>query len=208
MYHKFDTRMKMKSEDITENPYDLFEQWLELAKKSEPNDANAMCLATADAKGHPSNRMVLLNGLDDRGFVFYTNAGSRKGNDIAANPYAALCFHWKTLRKQVRVEGKIEEVSDKEADAYYASRPRQSRIGAWASEQSRPLPQFSDLQDRVKHYEDEFEGMEDIPRPSYWRGFRVMPDKIEFWIDGEFRLHRRYVYTLENGAWNTHMIYP
>lgn len=200
--------MKMKSDNITENPYELFGEWLELAKKSEQNDPNAMCLATADKDGRPSNRMVLLNGLDERGFVFFTNAESRKGNDIAANPYAAICFHWKTLRKQVRIEGRIEYVGEDESNAYYNSRPRQSRIGAWASQQSRPLPQFSDLQDRVKHFEDEFEGMEDIPRPPYWKGFRVIPEKIEFWIDGEFRLHRRYIYALENGTWKTHMIYP
>lgn len=200
--------MKMKSDHITENPYELFGEWLELAKKSEPNDPNAMCLATADKNGRPSNRMVLLNGLDERGFVFFTNAESRKGTDIAANPYAAICFHWKTLRKQVRIEGRIEYIGEDESNAYYNSRPRQSRIGAWASRQSHPLLQFSDLQDRVKHFEDEFEGMEEIPRPAYWKGFRVIPEKIEFWIDGEFRLHRRYIYTLENGAWKTHMIYP
>ncbi len=198
----------MKSDNITENPYELFKSWLEDAKISEPNDPNAMCLATADSGGHPSNRMVLLNGLDERGFVFYTNAESRKGSDIAQNPFAALCFHWKSLRKQVRIEGSIETTSDTESDAYYNSRPRLSRIGSWASQQSRELPEFANLQDAVKFYEDKFKGQDDIPRPPYWKGFRVLPSKIEFWIDGEFRLHRRYVYQPDGSGWSVHMIYP
>jgi len=192
----------------TDDPYKTFAAWLDEAKATETNDPNAMCLATANAQGRPSNRMVLLNGLDQRGFVFYTNAESRKGSDILQNPYAALCFHWKTLRRQVRIEGKIETVTDAESDAYYNSRPRISRLGSWASQQSRELPQFSDLQDAVKFYEAKFEGIEDIPRPPYWKGFRVMPDKIEFWIDGEFRLHRRYVCQPNGDGWTTHMIYP
>ncbi len=198
----------MESDQILKNPYDFFNQWFEEAKASEPNDPNAMNLATAGKDGRPSNRMVLLNALDARGFTFFTNAGSRKGNDLAANPFAALCFHWKTLRKQVRIEGRVEEVSTEEADAYYNSRPRGSRIGAWASIQSRPLPRFSDLQDRVTQYEGEFDGMEDIPRPGYWKGYRVVPDRIEFWINGEFRLHKRYIYLPEGDRWTTHMIYP
>lgn len=192
----------------TDSPYKTFGQWLEEAKASEINDPNAMCLATADRDGKPSNRMVLLNGLDERGFVFYTNAESRKGTDINQNPYAALCFHWKTLRRQVRIEGRIETVTEAEADAYYKSRPRLSKIGAWASQQSRRLPEFSNLQDAVKFYEDKFKDVEDIPRPAYWQGFRVIPDKIEFWIDGEFRLHRRHVFLPSQNGWDTHMIYP
>lgn len=196
------------NENITENPYDIFKNWLDMASQSEPNDPNAMALATADSQGRPSNRMVLLNGLDERGFVFYTNAQSRKGQQLDANPYAALCFHWKTLRKQVRIEGRVEVVSDVESDAYYNSRPRQSRIGAWASQQSRVLEQFSDLQDAVKKYEAEFEGREEIPRPDYWKGFRVVPERIEFWIDGAFRLHRRYVFEKTEHGWNRFMINP
>ncbi len=192
----------------TDNPYKTFGQWLEDAKASEINDPNAMCLATADAQGRPSNRMVLLNGLDERGFVFFTNAESRKGNDIEANPYAALCFHWKSLRRSVRIEGRVERVTDAESDTYYNTRPRQSRIGAWASQQSRRLPEFSNLEDAVKFYEDKFKDVEDIPRPEYWRGFRVLPDKIEFWIDGEFRLHRRHVFLPGKNGWESHMIYP
>jgi pyridoxamine 5'-phosphate oxidase len=192
----------------TEDPFKTFAAWLEEAKASEPNDPNAMNLATADAKGRPSNRMVLLNGLDERGFVFYTNAESRKGQQLAENPYAALCFHWKTLRRQVRIEGSVEQVTDAESDTYYNSRPRISRLGSWASQQSRLLPEFSDLENAVKKYEKEFEGREDIPRPPYWKGFRVKPERIEFWIDGEFRLHRRHVFEKSANGWNTYMIYP
>jgi pyridoxamine 5'-phosphate oxidase len=167
-----------------------------------------MALATADADGLPNVRMVLLKGFDQRGFVFYTNLESRKGTELSANPHAALCFHWKSLRRSVRIEGRVEQVTDAESDAYYNSRPRGSRIGAWASQQSRRLPEFSALQDAVKFYEDKFEGIEDIPRPAYWRGYRVIPDKIEFWVDGEFRLHRRYVFLSAKNGWDTHMIYP
>ncbi len=196
------------NDHITENPFDLFQEWLKTATENEINDPNAMNLATADKQGHPSNRMVLLNGLDERGFVFYTNAQSRKGEQLLENPFAALCFHWKSVRKQVRIEGRVEVVSDKESDAYYNSRPRQSRIGAWASQQSRVLEQFSDLEGAVKKYEAKFEGQDVIPRPDYWKGFRVIPERIEFWIDGEFRLHRRYVFERTNGSWNRFMINP
>ncbi len=200
--------MTYQPDTITDDPYKTFAGWLDLAKASEINDPNAMNLATADKSGRPSNRMVLLNGLDNRGFVFYTNAESRKGTQLTENPFAALCFHWKTLRKQVRIEGRVEIVSDEEADTYYNSRPRQSRIGAWASQQSRPLPDYQDLKDAVARYEKQFEGRENIPRPEYWKGFRVIADRFEFWVDGEFRLHRRYIYTpIENG-WSIHMINP
>lgn len=192
----------------TDNPLKTFGQWLEEAKATEINDHNAMSLATSDKKGRPSNRMVLLNGHDERGFVFYTNAQSEKGNDISENPFAALCFHWKTLRRQVRIEGRVEEVTSAESDTYYKSRPRLSRIGAWASQQSRELPGYDDLKTAVASYEKKYEGNDDIPRPDYWKGFRVVPDKIEFWIDGEFRLHRRYVFERNGNGWKTFMIYP
>lgn len=192
----------------TDDPYKTFADWLEEAKAAEINDPNAMNLATASKEGRPANRMVLLNGLDECGFVFFTNAQSRKGDHLSENPFAALCFHWKTLRRQVRIEGRVEVVSEAESDAYYNSRPRISRIGSWASQQSRPLPQFSDLQDAVKKYDAEFEGREDIPRPDYWKGFRVIPERIEFWIDGEFRLHKRYVFERSGTGWNQFMIYP
>lgn len=192
----------------TYDPFKTFADWLELAKTAEINDPNAMNLATADKNGRPSNRMVLLNGLDQRGFVFYTNAQSRKGEQLSENPFAALCFHWKTLRKQVRIEGRVEIVSEEESDDYYNSRPRGSRIGAWASQQSRTLEQFSDLEKSVENFEKKFEGIEDIPRPNYWKGFRVIPDRIEFWINGEFRLHKRYVFERNGDGWKSHMINP
>jgi len=194
---------------LPNSPYDLFQEWLTLAERSEPNDPNAMCLATSTKDGTPSARMVLLKGLDKRGFVFYTNADSNKGNQIDDNPKAAICFHWKSLRKQVRVEGEIIEVSKEEADAYYNTRHRGSRIGAWASKQSRPLKNLDELKKFVEGYEEKFEGKEDIPRPQNWKGFRIIPNKIEFWVDGEYRLHQRYVYTPDgNGGWTMGMLYP
>ena len=200
--------MNIELDIYTDSPYKTFGQWLDAAKASEINDPNAMSLATVNAQGRPSNRMVLLNGLDERGFVFFTNGQSRKGSDIAENPFAALCFHWKSLRRQVRIEGRVETVSEEESDAYYISRPRLSRIGAWASQQSRILPEFSDLKDAVASYEKKFEGNDDIPRPEYWRGYRVVPEKIEFWIDGEFRLHRRHIFERAGDGWKTYMVYP
>ena len=179
-----------KPEDFVppQNPYDLFKNWLSMAKAQEPNDANAMCLATSTPNGKPSARMVLLKGLDERGFVFYTNAQSRKGQQIKKNQQAALCFHWKSLLKQVRIEGVIEEVSKEEATAYYNTRHRGSRIGAWASKQSQELGSYKELKEFVEEYETKFEGQDDIPRPEYWKGFRIKPDYFEFWIDGEYRL--------------------
>lgn len=191
------------------NPYDLFKDWLALAEENEINDANAMCLATSTPDGKPSVRMVLLKGLDENGFVFYTNESSYKGQQIINNPNAALCFHWKTLRKQVRVEGVIEEVSEEEATAYYNTRHRGSRIGAWASKQSQELGSYQELKDFVENYETKFKGQEDIPRPDYWKGFRIKPTYFEFWIDGDYRLHQRYLYTPDgNGGWTIKMLYP
>lgn len=192
----------------TDDPYKTFAAWMETARVSEINDPNAMNLATADARGRPANRMVLLNGLSDLGFVFFTNAESRKGRDLSENPYAALCFHWKSLRRQVRIEGPVETVTDDEADAYYNSRPRISRIGSWASQQSRPIADHQELKDAVAKYEAAFDGRDDIPRPAYWKGFRVLPERIEFWIDGEYRLHKRYVFERSKDAWTTYMISP
>lgn len=193
---------------FTHAPVKTFAAWLEEAKTAEINDPNAMCLATVNAQGRPANRMVLLNGYDERGFDFYTNAQSRKGEDLVANPVAALCFHWKSLRRQVRVEGTVEPVSKSESDAYYNSRPRGSRIGAWASAQSRPLAQFSDLEDKVKEYEEKFDGLDEIPRPAHWHGFRVVPERIEFWVQGDFRLHHRYIFERAGDGWRTYMINP
>jgi pyridoxamine 5'-phosphate oxidase len=192
-----------------ENPYDLFKNWLSLAETHEINDPNAMCLATTTPDGKPSARIVLLKGLDENGFIFYTNAQSRKGQQIEHNKNAALCFHWKSLQKQVRIEGVIEEVTDKEADAYYNTRHRGSRVGAWASKQSQELGSYQELKSFVENYEEKFEGQENIPRPPYWTGFRIKPNYFEFWIDGEYRLHQRHLYTPDsNGGWTTKMLYP
>lgn len=200
--------MKMEKDALPQNPYDLVRAWLAEAEDAEPNDPSAVCLATSTKEGRVSNRMVLCRGVDERGFVFFTNGGSRKGTDMADNPYAAMCFHWKSLRRQIRAEGGIEIVADAEADAYYKSRPRGSRIGAWASAQSRPLADYEDLVKSVEEYERKYDGVEDVPRPPYWNGYRLVPEKIEFWIDGQYRLHRRYIYEPANGGWSVHMINP
>ena len=193
----------------TEDPIPLFEGWMAEAAKTEPNDPNAVCLATATPDGRPSARMVLLKGVDGRGFVFYTNLESRKGGELTANPHAAMCFHWKTLQRSVRVEGAIEPVSAEEADAYYASRARGSRIGAWASRQSRPLEGRFALEKAVAEYTLKF-GVGEIPRPDFWSGFRLLPARIEFWRDMPFRLHERRVFHRAAGGAGREleMLYP
>ena len=206
---KMSTKEAPEKFQAPENPYDFFQDWLAQAESLEINDPNAMCLATSTADGKPSARMVLLKGIDERGFVFYTNDGSRKGQQIINNGNAAICFHWKSLRKQVRIEGVIEQVSDEEADAYYNTRHHGSRVGAWASKQSQPLGSYEELKKFVEDYEAKFEGQENIPRPPYWNGFRIKPNYFEFWIDGDHRLHQRYLYTPDGeGNWNTNMLYP
>lgn len=194
------------------DPFDLFAEWLAEAGESEPNDPNAMALATADADGMPAVRMVLLKGVDPadadpRGFVFYTNLESFKGRDLAANPKAALCFHWKTLRRQVRVVGPVVPVDAAEADAYFASRPRGSRIGAWASTQSRPLAARGELIRRVAQFGARY-AVGAVPRPPHWSGFRIVPQRIEFWRDRPFRLHDRLVYHRGDHGWTTERLYP
>jgi pyridoxamine 5'-phosphate oxidase len=191
----------------TEDPYTLFQDWMADATKGEINDPNAVCLATATPDGRPSARMVLLKGVDARGFVFYTNLESRKGGELAANPFAALCFHWKTLQRSIRVEGAVEAVSDTEADAYYASRARTSRLGAWASKQSRPLESRFALEKAVAEYGLKH-AVGDIPRPPFWSGFRVLPARIEFWRDMPFRLHERRVFHRDGAAWRLEALYP
>jgi pyridoxamine 5'-phosphate oxidase len=191
----------------TDDPIAGFEAWMAEAAKTEPNDPNAVCLATATPEGRPSARMVLLKGVDARGFVFYTNLESRKGGELAANPFAALCFHWKTLQRSVRVEGRVEAVSAEEADAYYASRARGSRIGAWASRQSRPLEGRFALEKAVAEYTLKF-GLGEIPRPAFWSGFRLVPDRMELWRDMPFRLHERRVFHRVGEGWEMEMLYP
>jgi pyridoxamine 5'-phosphate oxidase len=188
-------------------PIALFSEWLADAEKSEPNDPNATALATVDADGLPDVRMVLLKGHDERGFVFYTNFESAKGAEILANPKAAMCFHWKSLRRQVRVRGAVETVTEAEADAYFASRPRGSRIGAWASKQSRPLESKLALEKAVAEYTLKYP-VGDIPRPPHWSGFRIKPVQIEFWHDRPFRLHERIVFTREGDGWGKVRLYP
>ena len=191
----------------SEDPITLFEAWLDEASRTEPNDANAMTCATAAPGGQPSARIVLLKAVDDRGFTFYTNKLGRKGAELAANPSAALLFHWKTLGRQVRVEGPVESVTDEEADSYFASRPRISRLGAWASDQSRPLPSRAELEDRVAALDARYPD-EAIPRPPHWSGYRVIPRAIEFWQDMPYRLHDRRVYARREERWEQHALYP
>ena len=199
----------LTSSDFTEasEPLELFANWFGDAEKTEPNDPNAVALATVDADGLPDVRMVLLKGFDEQGFVFYTNFESAKGREIMATMKAAMCFHWKSLRRQVRLRGPVEIVSDEEADAYYASRARGSRIGAWASKQSRPLESRFALEKAVAEYTARH-AIGDIPRPPYWSGFRIMPQTIEFWHDRPFRLHDRLVFSRDGDGWKTTRLYP
>lgn len=190
-------------------PLALFAQWLADAGKSEPNDPNAMSLATVDADGLPNLRMVLLKDFSEAGFVFYTNCESQKGREILSSMKAAINFHWKSLRRQVRVRGNVEEVTESEADAYYRSRPRDSRIGAWASKQSRPLESRFALEKAVAKYAAKY-AIGEVPRPPYWSGFRIVPVYIEFWHDRPFRLHDRVVFTRKSQreAWTKQQLYP
>ena len=190
-------------------PFDLFSQWFSEAQASEPRDANAMTVATVTRDGAPAARMILLKGVDDRGFVFYTNLDSRKGGEIAANPRVALCFHWKSLLRQVRIEGVAEPVSAAEADAYFATRPRQAQIGAWASDQSRPVASRAVLEARVAAAEQRF-GDGPVPRPPHWSGYRVVPERVEFWQDRPFRLHDRieFARAAPDQPWSKTRLYP
>jgi len=192
---------------VTNEPIVLFREWLAEAEKSEPGDPNAVALATVGAGGTPSVRMVLLKGLDERGFVFYTNLGSRKAGQIKDNPRAALCFHWKSLARQVNVEGPVTPVDDAEADAYFASRDRASRIGAWASKQSQPMDGRFELEMRVAKFAAKFH-VGPVPRPEFWSGFRIAPERIEFWQDRKSRLHDRLVFTKIGDDWQTQKLFP
>ncbi len=192
-----------------DDPFGLFERWLKDAEAGEPNDPNGMAVATVDASGLPDVRMVLLKGWDARGLVFYTNVESDKGRQLEADAKAALLFHWKSLRRQVRVRGPVEPVTEAESDAYYASRPRGSQVGAWASDQSRPLPSRAELEARVEAVSAKYAGQAP-PRPPFWRGYRVQPLSFEFWRDRRSRLHDRMVFRREGlqTPWTTLRLYP
>ena len=196
------------STPMATDPHALFETWFAEARVAEPGLPEAVALATADPAGAPSLRMVLLKAHDDRGFVFYTNSRSRKGAELAANARAALLFYWKSLRRQVRIEGPIEPVTDAEADAYFATRARESQLGAWASDQSQPMPDRADFEARYAALADEYRDR-DVPRPPHWWGYRVMPERIEFWTDRVHRLHDRRLFVRDPaGGWTESLLYP
>lgn len=193
--------------DLAADPFDLFATWFDQASQSELADPNAMTLATADARGRPSARIVLLKGWDRQGFVFYTNLESRKSREIEENARVALLFHWKSRKRQIRIEGDAAPVTAAEADEYFASRPRMSRIGAWASDQSRPLGERAELEQRLERTVARYAEQE-IPRPPHWSGWRVTPRAIEFWEDRDFRLHDRAVFTRDGDTWSATRLYP
>ena len=192
---------------MSEDPIALFDAWYAEARETEINDSNAVALATADADGRPSVRMVLLKGHGPDGFVIYTNRESRKAGELAVNRHAALLFHWKSLRRQVRIEGSVSLVSDAESDAYFASRGRDSQLGAWASDQSRPLDSRETFETRFAEMQARFEGG-DVPRPPHWGGYRIAPDRIERWQDRAHRLHERRLFTRETGTWTEGLLFP
>ena len=190
-----------------DNPIELFKKWFSKAEETEINDPNAVAVATSDKANQPNVRMVLLKGLSDRGFVFYTNFNSKKGNELKINKKASMCFHWKSLRRQIRVIGEVEKVTDKEADDYYNSRPYKNKIGAWASSQSEKLNKRDDFLKKINDYEKKYP-TENIPRPPHWSGWRLVPTQIEFWLDGEGRIHERLNYVKENTKWRKELLYP
>ena len=192
-----------------DNPIDLFKKWFSEAEKKEVNDPNAVAIASSDKHNQPNVRMVLLKGLSDKGFVFYTNFNSKKGAELKSNQKASMCFHWKSLRRQVRILGKVEEVTSKEADEYYATRSYGSRIGAWASKQSSILKNRDELYKSIKDYKKKYKDENNVPRPNYWSGWCLNPSSIEFWLDGEDRIHQRLKYIKkDNGNWEKFLLNP
>ena len=194
-------------EDLA-NPIELFQKWFSKAKESEINDPNAVAIATSDQNNQPNVRMVLLKGLNNKGFVFYTNFNSKKGSELKAVQKASMCFHWKSLRRQIRILGKVEEVSSKEADDYYNSRPYKNKISAWASSQSQVLDKRETFLKRIKEFEKKYPNQNNVPRPPHWSGWRLLPDEIEFWLDGEGRIHERLNYKKFQDTWNKEILYP
>ena len=194
--------------DIDE-PFELFRKWFDEAKKKEINDPNALALGTASKDGIPSVRMVLLKGFDKNGFIFYTNLNSQKGNEIKVNPHATMCFHWKSLLRQIRIVGTLSPVSEKIADDYYNSRAYESRIGAWASKQSSILKDRDELLNSIKNFKNKYRDKNNVPRPSHWSGWNLKPSSIEFWLDGDNRIHERLKYSLDkNNSWTKNLLSP
>ena len=191
-----------------ENPFDLFKAWMEEAKKSEPNDPNAVNVATVDSAGQPDNRVVLLKGLTDTSFIFYTNLESKKSKDLKGNPKASMCFHWKSLLRQIRIQGSVELVDSKTADEYYNSRPYGSRIGAWASSQSEVMKHRDEFENKIKEFKEKYPDENKVPRPAHWSGWVLTPYKIEFWKDVKNRLHQRLCYSRIGQAWSKEILYP
>ena len=192
-----------------DEPFELFEKWFDEAKKKEINDPNALALGTASKEGIPSVRMVLLKGFDKNGFIFYTNLNSQKGNEIKANPNATMCFHWKSLLRQIRIVGTLSPVSKKIADDYYNSRAYESRIGAWASKQSSILKDRDELINALKNFRNKYKDKDNVPRPSHWSGWNLKPSTIEFWLDGDNRIHERLKYSLDkNNRWSKNLLSP
>ena len=194
-------------EDLS-NPIELFKKWFNKAKETEINDPNAVAIATSNKNNQPNVRMVLLKDLSDRGFVFYTNFNSKKGTELKENQKASMCFHWKSLRRQVRVLGIVEEVSQKEADDYFNSRPYKNRIGAWASTQSKILDNRETFLNKIKEFEVKYPNESNVPRPPHWSGWRLIPKEIEFWLDGDGRIHERLNYKKDSGDWQRELLYP
>ena len=194
-------------EDL-DNPIDLFKNWFKKAEVAEINDPNAVALGTADKKNQPSVRMVLLKGLSDMGFVFYTNFNSKKSSDLKINQQASMCFHWKSLRRQVGVIGNVEQVTEKEADDYFNSRPYKNRVSAWASSQSEKLESRDVFLSKIKEFEKKYPDQNKVPRPAHWSGWRILPQEIEFWLDGEGRIHERLNYIITSDKWKKEILYP